>query len=157
MFENDDFGYFNSANHIENFLFYLNTFYTEAFQNLEYTHLPENEIAFLYVISELFEKPMITQDQDFSELMSAIESLYPRLSEDFQTIVEIAYSLLHHSIHVNDIRKLPPETGIVIKNAIDILSENNDVVQFKQYEIVSIARNYFVLQSDLYNNYELSL
>lgn len=157
MFEHDEFGLFNSTRHIENFLFYLNKFYLGTFQNLEYSLLPENELAFLYMISDIFNKPLIEENQDFSELILVVENKHSKLNEDMQVIIEIAYSLLHHSIHVYDMRKISPEAGVLIKNAIDILSENHDIVQLKKFDVLSISQEYGAARAKINESYDLIL
>lgn len=157
MFDYDEFGLFYSVNHIENFLFYMQTLYYEDFTNNKFNNLPENELAFLYLISELFDYPLISENQDIIQLLNNLGDETNFLDENQGKVLIIAYDLLNYRLSIQDTRKLPNSYGPLIKNGFDILTGNNDVVQFKQYEVVSIAKKYFELQYQFNKDYDLIL
>lgn len=157
MFEYDEFGLFTSQKHIDNFLYYMTTIYQEDFFNYKFFALPENELSFIYIISEIFDYPLISDNQDFHEIFKNIDKELNYIEDNQQEVIDLAYGFLNFSIQISDTRKLPLTYGILIKNAMDILSSNNDIIQFKQYEVVSITRNYYELkiENSSYKSFEL--
>lgn len=157
MFEYDEFGLFTSQNHIDNFLFYMKTIYSEDFFNYSFFALPENELSFIYIISEIFDYPLISDSQGFCEILSNIDKELSYLENNQQEVLHIAFDFLNFSIQISDTRKLPLTYGILIKNAMDILASNNDIIQFKQYEVVNIVRTYHeqIMDNFYYNSFEL--
>lgn len=153
MFEYDEFGLFTNKKHIENFLVYLTYLYPKEFEKHQFFALPENELSFLYIIAEIFDYPLITDKQNFSELIDNVDAETTYLEDTQKATVELAYDFLDYCIKINDMRKLPLTYGVLIKNAIDILASDNDIVQFKQYEVVSIAKRYQELEYQAHNDY----
>ena len=155
MLEYDEFGLFTNENQLSNFLFYLTTLYPHEFNDLQYFAIPENELSFLYLISEIFDYPLISDNQDFRQLVQNVDVKSRELDDDLQEVIEMAFNFLQYSVKIVDIRKMPLLYGILIKNAIDILISNNDIVQFKQYEVVSIAKNYQFFRNNQFTIFSL--
>lgn len=156
MFEYDEFGLFTNENQLSNFLFYLTTLYPHEFYDLQYFAIPENELSFLYLISEVFDNPLISDYQDFRQLVVNVDIESRELDDDKREVIEFAFNLLAYSIQINDIRKISITYGVLIKNAIDISVSEYDIVQHKQYEVVSIAKNYqeIILNNQFVSHYE---
>jgi hypothetical protein len=140
MIEFDEFGLFMNIQHIDNFLYYMNALYNEEFNSDKFYDFPRNEISFIYMISHIFEYSLISDYQNFKDLIETIDFRYRRLDSNQQEVVDLAFDLLKHSVHISDMRKIPEDYGVLIKNAIDILAGNYDVILTKQFEVVSIAR-----------------
>lgn len=155
MFEYDEFGLFTSQKHIDNFLFYMTTIYSEEFFNYKYFALPENELSFIYIISEIFDYPLISDKQDFHQIVFNIDKELKFLENNQQEVIDIAFDFLNYCIQISDTRKLPLTYGILIKNAMDILASNNDIIQFKQYEVVNIAKKYYEIEIASFTSYEI--
>lgn len=151
MIEYDEFGLFMNTQHIDNFLFYMNALYTEEFNNDKFYDFPRNEISFIYIISHIFEYSLISDYQNFKELIETIDFRYRRLDSNQQEVIDLAFNLLKHSVHISDMRKIPEDYGVLIKNALDMLAGNYDVILTKQFEVVSIAKMYSEIELDRNN------
>lgn len=156
MFENDEYGLFGNSEHqIANFLYYMETLYNDEFSNYKYFALPENELAFIYIVSEIFEFPLIQNYHSLKDLTDIVSDKLDELEENKKQMINYAFNFLNFTIKVDDTRRLPLTYGVVLKNAIDILAGNNDIVLFKQYEVVNIVRNYQEQIMSINYNYEL--
>lgn len=146
MIEFDEFGLFMNIQHIDNFLYYMNALYTEEFNSEKFYDFPRNEISFIYMISHIFEYSLISDFQNFKDLIETLDFRYRTLDSNQQEVVDLAFDLLKHSVFISDTRKIPEYYGVLLKNAIDILVGNYDVILTKQFEVVSIAKKYNELQ-----------
>ena len=115
MFEYDEFGLFTSQKHIDNFLYYMTTIYQEDFFNYKFFALPENELSFIYIISEIFDYPLISANQDFDEIVINIDKELNNLEDNQQEVIDLAYGFLNFSIQISDTRKLPLAYGVLLK------------------------------------------
>lgn len=98
MFEYDEFGLFTSQKHIDNFLFYMTALYPEEFENYKYFTLPENELSFIYIISDIFDYPLISNTQDFNEIITNIDAELNYLENNQHEALDIAFDFLNYRI-----------------------------------------------------------
>lgn len=148
----DYIGYFIKEHHRSNFTYLITNLYPRIEEFYISKVLPENELAFIYLIAVIFEDILSYRDEPLDDYFDKIIEQGSFLDKNDQKALSIAIDFLNSEAHLN-FEDLPHTYGIEIKNALDILQSTNDLVKFTQYEVVAIAMRELELQRDmLYSN-----
>lgn len=143
----DYIGYFIKEYHRNNFTYLITNLYPGVEEYYISKVLPENELAFIYLITAIFEDILVYMGESINDYFDKVIEQGNLLDQNDRYALSIAIDFLNSEANLN-FRKLPYNFGIEIKNALDIIQSTNDLVKFTQYEIVAIAMRELELQSE---------